>query len=833
MVSPIQIVLNPDNFHEARETGGGGPGKDFFADRDELFAEHKQNLVHQLEAIALHLESQPETEIGYIKVILRREAWAKSHRPVRALFKAPQTPVVGGGDLGVMIVQVSPGALRGIATQILQAEPETTWRFVEALGRELPHPSGRRSEAGAIDRIELYGADDRRDFSVEEAVAWLSNPLTGSSYLLELFEVPPQRSLWDTYDEGHRQMYQTFVDGLARIGRGLSVQLIASGEQNQKLLSVRLSQSNASPTLRLSSVAAERRHERALFDPNVGRHMSLLAFLDKHPLVRRVSLPGIVVQSETPVFRSRPQPDRAAIPQRDSARAYPKLGIIDGGLGEALSDWVTAKWDLIADEDANPEHGTFIGGLAVAGASLNGTACCPELDGAELVDVAVFPDVSQQGIFSSYYPDGVPQFFDEVESAVADMRARHGVRVFNMSLNVVQPARPDTYSPYASRLDQIADAHDALFFVSAGNLSPQEMRNEWSADPLTALSDLAAARNDGLFMPAESVRNVSVGAVNPDGHNTAIAHAPSRYSRRGPGLRAGSKPDLAHIGGWGSAHPTLGHGLFSVRPDGSITDGCGTSYAAPLVAKTASVLDHLIEGEVSRETLIGLLVHHARIPSPLDERVLTRIARHLVGFGIPPSAQEILEKDDHEITLVIASRIRRNQQVVFRFPWPPSLVGEGGRCRGKAKLTLVSSPPIDPMFGAEYVRVNVDAALQQEQANGHWKGRLDPVYLPGGADSPAVEAELVEHGMKWSPVKMYEKTMPRGVGPSSNWRLAVEYLTRSGEEVPDNGVPFTAILTISDPERRHRVFDEMRQTLTAQGIQISDIRTAARITPRV
>lgn len=29
MVSPIQIVLNPDNFHEARETGGGGPGKDF------------------------------------------------------------------------------------------------------------------------------------------------------------------------------------------------------------------------------------------------------------------------------------------------------------------------------------------------------------------------------------------------------------------------------------------------------------------------------------------------------------------------------------------------------------------------------------------------------------------------------------------------------------------------------------------------------------------------------------------------------------------------------------------------------------------------------------
>lgn len=527
------------------------------------------------------------------------------------------------------------------------------------------------------------------------------------------------------------------------------------------------------------------------------------------------------------------RPESAELPVRDATRSYPKLGIIDGGVGEALSDWVTGKWDLMADGDGDPRHGTFIGGLAVAGLGLNGPGCCPEADGAELVDIAVFPDTDQPGVFQSYYPDGVPQFFDEVESAVADARARYGVRVYNMSLNVVQPARPDRYSPYASRLDQIADAQDVLLFVSAGNLDGRDLRAEWSSDPATSLAGLAAARNDGLFMPAESVRSVTVAAVNPPGHETAIAHAPSRYSRRGPGLRAGGKPDLAHIGGWGSAHPTLGHGLFSITPHGALTDGCGTSYATPLVAKTASVLDHLIEGEVSRETLIGLLVHHAKIPRTLEERTLTQIARHLVGFGVPPSAHEILEKDDHEITLVIASRIRRNQQAVFRFPWPSSLVGDGGKCRGRAKLTLVASPPIDPRFGAEFVRVNIEAALQQEQSNGRWKGRLDAVYLPGGVDVPIVEAELIEHGMKWSPVKMYEKTFPKGVGPSSNWRLAIEYLTRSGEEMPDDGVPFTAILTISDPKGEQPVFNEMRQTLTAQGTQIADIRTAARITPRV
>jgi len=59
----------------------------------------------------------------------------------------------------------------------------------------------------------------------------------------------------------------------------------------------------------------------------------------------------------------------------------------------------------------------------------------------------------------------------------------------------------------------------------------------------------------------------------------------------------------------------------------------------------------------------------------------------------------------------------------------------------------------------------------QEQANGGWKGRLEPLYLPSKRESPAVEAALIEHDLKWSPVKVLAKTFPQGVGPSSNWRL--------------------------------------------------------------
>jgi hypothetical protein len=152
---------------------------------------------------------------------------------------------------------------------------------------------------------------------------------------------------------------------------------------------------------------------------------------------------------------------------------------------------------------------------------------------------------------------------------------------------------------------------------------------------------------------------------------------------------------------------------------------------------------------------------------------------------------------------------------------------------GSARLTVVSTPPLDARFGSEFVRVNLEAALRQEQSDGRWKGRLDAIYLPGRAETPVYEAELIEHGLKWSPVKVFAKTMPRGVGESSNWRLSINYLSRAGEAMPEEGVPFTAILTISDLDGAKPVFNDLRQALTALGVQIADIRTAARITPRV
>ncbi len=80
---------------------------------------------------------------------------------------------------------------------------------------------------------------------------------------------------------------------------------------------------------------------------------------------------------------------------------------------------------------------------------------------------------------------------------------------------------------------------------------------------------------------------------------------------------------------------------------------------------------------------------------------------------------------------------------------------------------------------------------------------------------------------------MLEKTFKRGVGKSTNWRLEVEYLLRDGEEMPENGVPFTVLLTISDDKKEAPVFNDARQMLLSSAVQITDIQTAARVLARI
>ena len=342
-----------------------------------------------------------------------------------------------------------------------------------------------------------------------------------------------------------------------------------------------------------------------------------------------------------------------------------------------------------------------------------------------------------------------------------------------------------------------------------------------------------------MFRPKATEQSQSVRSILPVVRST-IDGLPTTYTRRGPGLRVGCKPDVAHFGGNDGA-PDGNHRLISISPKGKLLTSCGTSFAAPLVAKSLASLENSIEGDVASDTLRALLVHNSETPVPLQAKGLATLARQFVGFGVPRATTEMLVTDDSAITLVFESRIsddlKRPKVLRFDFDWPQSLVDPTtGACLGEASATVVYEPPVDRAYGAELVRVNLDAKLMQRQfpdrkdGSPSYRDQLEQCFLPKTSNQPALERELIKQGLKWWPTKRYRTRIPKaGVGASSQWRIEVSAVTRAEATFPKEGVPFTLIVTIRDPEGVQPIFHQLRRTLQAGRVQLSELRTYQRI----
>ena len=823
--SPVQVVLNTNDFIVSRDKSGGGFHKDFYAGRDAEFINHKNKILTQLNTIRKNQNENEYSEVSFAKLTLNPLALAKSHRPTQTIFRRDITPIVGAGDLGELFVELQPSSIKKVYTKVEDAEEETHWEFRDEKWQ--PKPSRLRSELGSIEKISSYTAADKRKFSINDGLEWISDLRTGGAYIVELFETPPPKQDWDNLSDGKFKLYESFLDGLRSFRQGLFAFRLVGSDEKAIMMEVRLEESTKLSSIQFMPTQSSIQRPSRIINVNqdASEHAKLLKFLDSHPLVKKIVLPPIVTQSHAKT--SRQIGDRYSVPAVEEHNKYPIVGIVDGGVSPIMGDWIEDRWGLLSREDKNETHGTFIAGLVLSSSSLNGKEVCKELDGCKIVDIDIFP---KEGYFQDYHTS-VSGFLEELEIAVRELKARAGVRIFNFSLNIEEHLSSDVYSPHARILDGIAEKNDVIFVISAGNMEPNDFRREWPADHLEAISVLASAENDKIKTPAQSFRNISVSALNPPNLDGIVPFAPSRYSCRGKGIRVGLKPDLAHVGGSGTKIAEKGHGLYSADTNGQLIDDCGTSYAVPHVVKTLASVDQSIEGDVSRETLIALLIHHASLPEVLAGKQLKDIAKQLVGFGMPVSSIDILEGSENSITLVFANRIQEGRQMSFKFVWPPSLV-KNKKCYGHAKLTLVSTPPFDYRFGSEFVRINIDGRLRQEQQNGTYASRLKPVYLPEKSPENLYEKSQIKHAFKWSPIKVSESKF-RGRGPSTNWELYIEYLTRDGERLPGNGVPFTALLTISDLDNSKPVFNDMRQSLQSSGAKIVDIKEAARILRRV
>lgn len=824
--SPVQVVLNADNFIQNHDRPPGGGNKDFFAENNSMFKIHKQHIIAQLDNIERFQEKNKFSKFVFAKVTLQSNALAKSHRPTSKLFKSSVAPVVGGGDLGEIYVGLNSAAILTLKNTVEKAEEEIRTK-INKDGDEVPNPSEIRSEVGSIDSISIYGSEEKRKFSSKDAVQWLSDKRTGGIYLVYLFEPIPARKDWDTLEKDKIEMFDSFLKGIENLPFGSLVFKISDKVNFDEIIGFKLLGDKERPLILTDNkVQSNSKIFKKELNLSLEDHETFLNFIDQHPLIKSITLPSKITKSLAKKINAATS---LVNQKRDSISKYPKVCIVDGGVSDVFDEWISGRHDFLHENDADVNHGTFIAGLLVSGKSLNGEVICRENDGCEIIDLDILPIDSS---FENYFLNPL-DFYNELEDAIQILKAQTGVRIFNFSLNIEEHASTSGYSFAAKKLDSIAEDNDIIFVISAGNITNNlDIRKEWSADANETLSTLISSRNDMLKVPAESCRNVSVSALNPAGLDNVIPYALSNYSCRGPVSRVGLKPDFCHFGGSGTNDRTYGSGLKSVNRDGEIETGCGTSYSAPLVAKTLASIDNTIEGEVSKETLLALCYHNSEIPDLYKSSDYEKIAKHLIGFGIPKASDEILVGDSSSITLVFTSRIFEKKKMAFGFSWPSSLI-INNKCQGKAKLTIVSTPHLDYSFGAEFVRANVTAHLRQYQSNGSKKGRLEPLYSVDTADASLREKKLIEDSYKWSPIKVYEKSFKNGVGNTTDWVLEVEYLLRDGEVFPEDGIPFSVILTISDLNMVKPVFNEVRQSLGAIGVSVIDIQNATRVTSRI
>ncbi len=490
---------------------------------------------------------------------------------------------------------------------------------------------------------------------------------------------------------------------------------------------------------------------------------------------------------------------------------YPVIGIVDTGIDPSnpcLAPWVVAREENVAEYERDHGHGTFVAGLVVHARRFN--------------QDPKFPDTSARIVDVQALPGGKPLPEYELLAILDDVVPKYPqVKVWNLSLSADEPCEDQRFSHLAMKLDEIQDRHGVTFVIAVGNYNQPPFRR-WPPD------DLGEA--DRIAPPADSVRAISVGSVaHLDKPSTRVRRdEPSPFSRRGPGPVSLPKPEVAHYGGNCDATGRfMQTGVISTDGFSQLAEDIGTSFAAPMVASLLANVEGALLSDASRNLTKALIVHSAVFGSDMVRAEELKYR----GFGVPGDLASVLTCSPWAATLIFETELVPQLELSCHpFPIPDCLRGPSGAVRGEFMMTLVYEPPLDPNYGAEYCRSNVEVSLGTydvgKSGKPEHRGKVPPE--PKNV-SRMYERQLIEHGFKWSPVKVYRKKMQRIRG--DNWRLKVSVHQRSGH-VSDEPQEFALVVTMRDPKQQAPVYDQVVQQMQQLGWVTQDLEVQERVRAR-
>jgi Subtilase family len=411
----------------------------------------------------------------------------------------------------------------------------------------------------------------------------------------------------------------------------------------------------------------------------------------------------------------------------DSADHLTLVGIIDTGINkiEPLNDIITsANYDHTGKGSFWDEagHGTMVAGLVALGDDFQKEIKESYAAKAKLIIIKAL-----------HFTDddiNIPQLLNDIR----DARRKHGVRLFNMSLNIPSPKLyNDTYCQFAYELDKLAYEEDILIFISVGNFDKDSLHDLVITDThpdhdyptffynLNGTSQVHRCQNTNISEPSESLNNISIGALAgnmEDGDNTDVTPnnlSPAYYTRkfhfdytqpvnkqplrRNQNNKHLNKPDLVFDGGDLFKYEAGIEILRSPMADGEKYYGrsCGTSLSTPLVTSYAAEILNIypsLKTQTVKALLINSATYFKKNTLPEFRTTTEAVLKSLVGFG-KPQKDSLLSTDNNSIVLVIEGEIEIGQILTIPIILPAYLKDTGNKLKFDISLCYSFLPVKD------------------------------------------------------------------------------------------------------------------------------------------
>jgi len=764
----LPIKLIMPNQGKQKRVPGGGSPPTPFRAVDVAF---RRSLTTQVTStLAAVLPQMKDTGAAPVRVKLVTKAAAKSHRPEQ-LFSDQTCPIIGAGRLGELFVRATADGLARLSASI---ESGTSNELIKQLS--------------CIEAIEPVTPVYRRR-GIEPLDILRRSPRGATGFITRV-------QLFDLGDVNQERVVRDFAHTCERRNITLSERGYAPG----------------SFTFSAECMTAE--------DVDMLSRVVGVRSVAGMPLIRMVRPQAL-----------NPQPLPMLPTRADVDGDVPVIVVVDSGITDqvpALNSWVVGRESYVAPPYQNPEHGTFVAGLVCWGPDLN-----PQLAGIDPGPCAVFDlQVIPNADASKGDTDALSEqeFLVSLETALKAHSNEY--KVWNLSLGTDVVCSLEEFSAFAEQLDNLQEAYQVSFVVSAGNYNTPPL--------LDYPRDSTQMQSGRITVPADTVLGITVGAVSHVDYKAGgpKEHHPSAFSRHGAGPNYVIKPDVVHYGGSCSIDATHVAGVRSVCGPGS-AENLGTSFSTPLVSRTLAQIYHQITPTPTPVLARALLTHHAR--DPRTGRRVPDTEENFFGFGLPAPVPYCLECTPYASTLVFEDVLRPGYFLEWDdFPYPTSLC-RGGRYFGDIWMTVAFAPARGARWGSEYCETHIDAHFgvyrdQVSRRTGQVKKKFAGL-VPPEHKNPGVLYESYQVAMlrKWAPVRTYYGQMGDNGERGSRWRLMVRLLTRHGVEEREamKSQPFSLIVTIADPEKRAPVYDEMaRSVLNRFQSQNLAVRTAARIRGR-